>query len=173
MLVLWQYVQYNSYALYRSVIIKKNFVSLTFHVLPVLLQLFLTNLQNILTTKTKDHQLVLHMASIPVSMLLCCWLSLHILKSLSIIRQNMAVPAELVGKNGDKNSASNGFSSHVKAVVLLTFIACIEKFIHNYTEHGRCSWACWACWQSFTDNCVYSTLVQLPWHSWQSMMYLV
>ena len=51
----------------------------------------------------------------------------------------MAVPGELIGKNGDKNSASNAFSSHVKAVVLLTFIACIEKFIHNYTEHGRCS----------------------------------
>ena len=51
----------------------------------------------------------------------------------------MPVPFELVGKNGDKNGASNGFNSHVKAVVLLTFIAYIKKFIHTYTEPGCCN----------------------------------
>ena len=39
----------------------------------------------------------------------------------------MPVPFELVGKNGDKNGASNGFNSHAKAVVLLTFIAYIKN----------------------------------------------
>ena len=91
------------YALYRFVTF---FVSLTFVILLVLLQLFLTSLQNILkfdilATKTEDHQLakmVLQVVSVHVLRLLCCWHSWNILKSLSIIRQNVAGPVELAGK---------------------------------------------------------------------------
>ena len=50
------------YALYRFVIIETFFVSLTFHIVLVLLQLLLTNLKSILkfdilARKTEDHQL--------------------------------------------------------------------------------------------------------------------
>ena len=79
------------------------FVSLTFRIVLVILQLFLHNLENrlkfdILATKTKNHQLtkmVLQVVSMHVSRLLCCWHSWHISKSLSIIRQNVAVAVEL------------------------------------------------------------------------------
>ena len=125
------------YALYRFVIIYTFFVSLIFQTFLVLLQLLLTNLQNILkfdvlAMKNEDHKLtkmVLRVVSIHMSRLLCWWHSWHILKSLSIIKQNMTVPGELAGK------------------------------LDN--------------WTNFTNNCVYLTLVQLSWHSWQSMMYLV
>ena len=67
------------YALYRLVITGTFFVSLTFHILLVSLQLCLTNLQNvsnfdILATKTEDPQLtkmVFQVLSIHLSRLLC------------------------------------------------------------------------------------------------------
>ena len=82
------------------------FVSLTFRILLVVLQLFLNNLENIiqfdiLATKTEDRQLikmVLQVVSIHVSSLMCCRHSRHISKTSSIIRQNVAVPVEIVGK---------------------------------------------------------------------------
>ena len=40
------------------------------------------------------------------------------------------------GSPVDKNKASNGFNSRVKAVVLLTFMAFIKMFIHNLTKCG-------------------------------------
>ena len=55
----------------------------------------------ILATKTDDHQLanmVLHVVSIHVSRLLCCYHSWHISKRLSIIRQKVAIPVQLAGK---------------------------------------------------------------------------
>ena len=35
------------------------------------------------------------------------------------------------GSLADKNDASSGFNSRVKAVALLTFMAYIKKYIHN------------------------------------------
>ena len=52
---------------------------------------------DILATKAKDYKLmkmVLQMVSIHMSRQFCHWHSLHVSKSLSIIRQNMAVEAE-------------------------------------------------------------------------------
>ena len=72
----------------------------------VLLQLFLTNLENILkfdilVTKSEDHQsakILLQVVSIHVSRLLCCWHSWDTSESLSIIKQNVAVHIQLVDK---------------------------------------------------------------------------
>ena len=78
---------------------------LTFFILLALLQLFLT-LQNILkfnilATKSGNQQLGKRGASgsfnsrVKVAVLLTSW---HVSESLSMIRENMAVPVELVGK---------------------------------------------------------------------------
>ena len=49
--------------------------------------------------------------------------------------KNSCFSHENQGSSVDKNGASKSFNSHAKAVVLLTFIAYIEKFIHNFTKY--------------------------------------
>ena len=93
------------YAVFRFAIIWTFFDSLTFFILLALLQLFLT-LQNILkfnilATKSGNQQLGKRGASgsfnsrVKAAVLLTSW---HVSESLSMIRENMAVPVELVGK---------------------------------------------------------------------------
>ena len=51
--------------------------------------------------KTEDHQLakmMFHTVSIPMSRLLCCWLSLHMMKCSSIIRKNVPIHLSLLVK---------------------------------------------------------------------------
>ena len=40
------------------------------------------------------------------------------------------------GSSVGKSGSSNGFNSCVKAVLLLTFAAYIENFVHNQTKYG-------------------------------------
>ena len=107
-----------------------------------MLQLFLTNLQNILkfdilATKTEDHQLtkmVLQMVTVRVSRVLCYWHSLHMLKILFIIRQNMVVPVQLAGK------LDNLFYAQIRKSEL----AQLEK-LHPRSCHCKCH-AGKSCW---------------------------
>ena len=100
---LWQY-EMSFFSLYRFMMMQTFFVSQTFHVLMFWLQLLLTNLHiflkiDVLATKTEYHQLtkmVLQMVSITGQR--CCATDiLCIYRSLSIIRQNVAVPVESAG----------------------------------------------------------------------------
>ena len=92
----------------------------------------------------QHHQLtkmVFQMVSVHVSRLLCCWHSLHILKILSIIRQNMAAPVQPAGK-------LNNWTKLYQQLYIFNTCAATMTFMTEYVVAGlrwMCSYAICTC----------------------------